>query len=208
MIALETPKMFRKKRRSANVPEYLVYEIIDGKPCYYKGYRDVLAKTKTLEEITGRGVYLWVITEYLLRTLFAMPNKSKYHIATCRPVVHLDRYNNITGDVMLFDKRDLPSSSISFKYAAVPTLIHIGIDIAADTEDESDIIYLEKKTNKLLAFGTGKIIWIFTKSQRVLIATAANNWQWYNWTETLPLIDNVTFNIADYLKKEGIEVGE
>ena len=47
-----------------------------------------------------------------------------------------------------------------------------------------------------------KIIWIFTQSQRVLIATSANNWQWYDWSETLPLIDGATFSIADYLKAE------
>src|ERR1700678_1772832 len=78
MTAPDTPKIYRKKRRPAHIPEYLVYEIIDGLPYYYKGYRDVLNKTKTLEEIMGCSSYQWTILEYLLQLLFAMPGRSNY----------------------------------------------------------------------------------------------------------------------------------
>ncbi len=35
------------------IPDYLVYETIDGNPIYYKGFKDVLKKLKTPEEIMG-----------------------------------------------------------------------------------------------------------------------------------------------------------
>jgi hypothetical protein len=208
MIALDKPKIYRKKRRPTNVPEYLVYEIIDGKPYYYNGYKDVLNKTKTFEEIMGTSSYQWKILEYLLRLLFKNLNENVYSIATNEPGLHLDRRNNLAGDILVFDKQELPSAAISKKYAAVPALLHIEVDIAADLEEEPSIIYLEKKVNKLLAFGTKKIIWVFTKNKRILVATGVTNWQWHDWNETLPLIDEVDFNIAGYLKAEGIEVNE
>lgn len=46
------PKKEKKAKSSAQkIPDYLVYEISEGKPIYYKGYKDVINKTKTFEEI-------------------------------------------------------------------------------------------------------------------------------------------------------------
>ena len=43
----------KKPRRATtrSIPPALIYERWKGKPIYYKGYRDVLAGTKTLEEV-------------------------------------------------------------------------------------------------------------------------------------------------------------
>ena len=42
----------KKSRKSpTKVPNYLIYEVVKGEPIYYKGYKDVLNKTKTFEEI-------------------------------------------------------------------------------------------------------------------------------------------------------------
>ena len=46
-----TPKSTDKPKRK--IPDYLVYEVMDGKPIYYRGYQSVLNKTKTLEQIMG-----------------------------------------------------------------------------------------------------------------------------------------------------------
>ena len=43
--------LLQHKKKGDKIPEALIYEVMDGKPIYYKGYRDVLNKTKTLEEI-------------------------------------------------------------------------------------------------------------------------------------------------------------
>ena len=40
-----------KKMDKENIPDSLIYEVMDRQPIYYKGYRDVLNKTKTREEI-------------------------------------------------------------------------------------------------------------------------------------------------------------
>ena len=52
-VGIEQKKAVRKQNKPiVKVPEALVYEVVDGKPIYYKGYKDVLNKTKTFEEIT------------------------------------------------------------------------------------------------------------------------------------------------------------
>jgi hypothetical protein len=76
MIAQDTPEVQRQKSRPGKIPEYLVYEIIGGKPYYRKGYREVLNNTKTLEAIMGSSLYQWVIIEYLLRVLIGMPGST------------------------------------------------------------------------------------------------------------------------------------
>ena len=62
MVATKDP-IFRKKPVS-HVPRHLIYEIMDGKPIYYKGYWDVLSGKKTASEIMG---ITFNIGEYLTK---------------------------------------------------------------------------------------------------------------------------------------------
>ena len=39
--------------KTKDIPKNLIYEIMDGKPVYYAGFREVLSKQKTIEEIMG-----------------------------------------------------------------------------------------------------------------------------------------------------------
>jgi hypothetical protein len=64
MVALREPKPV--KRQPRNIPAYLVYEIMDGKPIYYHGYRDVLLNKKTFEEIIGASSLQSIIIYYLV----------------------------------------------------------------------------------------------------------------------------------------------
>jgi hypothetical protein len=58
----------KPKRRQANVPEYLIYEILGTQPLYYKGYRDVLEGLKKPADIMGcsdiQGVVVGVLFAY------------------------------------------------------------------------------------------------------------------------------------------------
>ncbi|MCY7327193.1 MAG: hypothetical protein LH618_01440, partial [Saprospiraceae bacterium] len=59
----EQPKSSPRKKRS--VPAYLVRETIDGIPFYYRGYRSVLNKTKTFDEIMGDSGLQLFLKNYL-----------------------------------------------------------------------------------------------------------------------------------------------
>ena len=60
-----------KPRKTRKVPDYLIYEIMDGQPLYRKGYKAVLNKSKTLEDIMGSSTLQSEIHMYINALLFA-----------------------------------------------------------------------------------------------------------------------------------------
>lgn len=58
-----------KRKRRKKIPDSLVREWIDGKPFYYKGYKDVLNKNKSLEDIIGSSTLQALIVTYLVMLL-------------------------------------------------------------------------------------------------------------------------------------------
>lgn len=47
----------QRTKKEKPVPEYLIYEMDEGTPIYYRGYKDVLNKKKTLEQIMGSSAF-------------------------------------------------------------------------------------------------------------------------------------------------------
>lgn len=50
------------------VPEALIYEMVDGQPIYYRGWREVLNNEKTLEQIMPSSL----LQAYLVGEIFAI----------------------------------------------------------------------------------------------------------------------------------------
>ncbi len=69
-MMIETAAIPVEKTLSEKIPDALVYEEMDGKPIYYRGYRDVLAKQKKPEEIMGCSDVQGVIISKVLRFLY------------------------------------------------------------------------------------------------------------------------------------------
>lgn len=79
------------RKKKEKIPDYLIYEIIDGKPFYRKGYKDVMNKTKTLEEIMGSNALQFIILQYLIRLIAKFDNEEKYYIANNEAGLHLGK---------------------------------------------------------------------------------------------------------------------
>ena len=79
MLIAEKPK---QRNRAKTIPKSLIYEVIDGKPLYYEGYKDVLANKKTSEEIMGASGLQSYIIYYLLKVLYAKLDDRKYRFLT------------------------------------------------------------------------------------------------------------------------------
>ncbi|TAD82034.1 MAG: Uma2 family endonuclease [Bacteroidetes bacterium] len=199
--ALTTPPRRRKK-----VPSYLVYEVMDGTPLYYKGYKDVLCNKKTPEEIMGASSLQAVLISYIMQTILQFLNTKVYRVLVSEPGLHIDHRNNLSGDLLIYHKQTLTPSKINTHYADVPAFIHIEVDIAADLNQGSDHEYVSKKINKLHAFGTHKVIWVFTASQKVLVAHAGQDWLWIDWNKTVEIMEGHGFCIGQYLAAEGITI--
>ncbi len=196
------------KHRKKEVPEYLIRDEIDGELFYYAGYQDVLNNKKTAEEIMGSStLQAWVIG-YILKIFYKQNLDEQYHAFTNEIGSHLGKKNNLSLDIGFFDKNVLTPAHINTKYATVPPVITVEVDIKIDVNQLTETDFVHKKTKKLLEKGVSKVIWIFTRSQRVLIATPEPDWLNVDWNRDIELLDGHTFNIAKALEEAGIKVEE
>jgi hypothetical protein len=186
------------------IPDYLICEIIDGKPLYYKGYKDVLRKKKTIEEIMGSSFLRAFIITFLMEVIIKGKLSENYEVLVSEPGLHIDNKNNVSGDILIYDKHTLTPDKINNQYVSVPATVHIEVDISIELEDLKDYQYVEKKINKLHAFKTRKVIWILTNIRKVMVAVPGQPWQMYDWQNEIELQDNITFNIGRYLHEKGV----
>ena len=189
-----------------NIPAALVYEVLDGKPVYYKGYREVLEQKKTIEEIMGSSNLQATITEYILMVLYRNLDLATFRILTNEVGLHLEKKNNLSGDILLYEKSVLPVTSADRRYIPIAPKIHIEVDIDADTEDfVSGESYVYAKTQKLLDFGTEKVIWVLSETRKVLLAQPDRDWQVIDWHKPVEVLEGTTIAVGAYLKEAGLE---
>lgn len=182
----------------------LIYEILNGKAVYYRGYKNVIDGTKTIEEIMGSSGLQALIIEYFLLYVLRSINLREYRLLTNEIGLHLNSNNNLAGDLAIFEKTKLPIAALDKHYLTIPPKIQIEVDINADVEQFETIDnYIYLKTDNLLNFGVEKVIWVLTNSKKVIVATKTKNWEIINWDKTIELIDGIEFNVGQYLKEEG-----
>jgi Uma2 family endonuclease len=201
MLIAAKPK---QRNKAKPIPESLIYEIIDGMPLYYEGYKEVLSNKKTSEEIMGASGLQSYIIFYLLKVLYSKLDDRKYIFLTNEIGTHIDKNNNLSGDVYIYEKAKLPPEKINTQYVDIAPKIAVEIDIRIDLSDEKDFGYVFTKTHKLLDFGVEKVFWIFTKHQKVMVATKDQDWLTKNWNQEIELLDGEYFNIGKFLADEGI----
>ncbi len=199
------PKQVARKRK---VPDFLIKEVIDGRNFYYKGYRQVLNHKKTLEEIMGWSGLQGIIVSYFTYLLMGDLDKKKYIVLPGETGNHLEFRNNLSLDVSVFEKTVLTPDKINTKYISVPAYCVIEIDVQAewDENDLTDLGYIDLKTKKLFEFGTKKLIWVLSKSKKVIVAEPQKHWEIIDWNEDIELIEGIQFNVGKHLEEEGIDV--
>ncbi len=192
--------------KSRKIPAALIYERLNGKDLYYKGYREVIKGVKTREEIMGSSSLQAAIVTYLLRLIFSEIDWKTFNVLTSEPGLHIDTGNNLSGDILIYENSVLTPDKINKKYATVPAFIHLEVDVRADMETMDDVEYISNKINRLFAFGTQKVIWVFTTSQRVLVATPNADWVWIDWDKDVEIMNSIFFSVGKFLDKQGIVV--
>jgi hypothetical protein len=189
-----------------NVPEALIYEVWDGKPIYYKGYRDVVAGKKTAAEIMSCSDFQGVLVSLLNFHLGNLIDRKTYLLATNEIGLHLQLNDNLANDVVIYEKAKL--GKLKGKFFDIPPKVAIEVDIKADTTDFADGAdgYVMRKAQKLLDFGVEKVVWIITGMQRVYVIDR-NDPTWYvvDWGQDITVLDGCTINIKRLLDEEEIE---
>ncbi len=197
----------KKEAKDKPIPSYLIKETIDGIPFYYKGFRSVLNKTKKPEDIMADSGLQVLIKNYLKKLLDKELDDSLFWVFVGEVGSHLDHRSNMGLDVAVYDKKSLPASKITTKYIDVTPKVVVEIDVRVELKEKDENIFEQfvlRKVRKLHSFGCEKIVWIFSKSKTVIVSTPGTTWQVLDWDNHVELLEGIQFNIAKYLKSEGI----
>ena len=191
------------------IPDYLIKETLDGIPVFYKGYKDVLNKTKTYEEIMADGLLQAIIKNWLQFLLNSNLDEEKYWVLAGEVGSHLSHKNNLAHDLTIFETNILTPDKIKNKYADFPAKVIIEIDAEVEYgESQSNEEYIHKKTQRVLEFGTEKVIWIFTQTKKIMVAEPEKDWRTFDWDRDVEVLDGVVFNIPKFLTKKRIVLPE
>lgn len=198
-------KVYGKKRK---VPDSLIKETINGVPFYFSGYKNVMNKTKTIEEIMADSTLQFYLKNVLQQFLLRYLDFKKYFVGSGELGAHIDSRNNLSLDFVIYDRTVLTPDKINTKYAEVAPKIVVEIDVKIEFEDNSETAFeafILPKVQKLFEFGTEKVIWIFSKNKTIVIANSTGDWKVQNWSTDFEIIEGINVNIAQILREFGID---
>lgn len=183
---------------TAQLPDALIYEMVDGKPIPYRGFQSVLRGEKTNEDIMGSSYLQAVIITELLLLLGRKLDQDIYQLMTNEVGLQFAPKSWRAVDLAVYRKEALQGIPLDNHYLSIaPELV-----IEVDTKAALDVIdnplgYYQTKTDHLLDFGVRKVVWIFTETRKILLAEANRPWTMLDWSEEIELFDNIRVNVAD-----------
>lgn len=199
---MSQPLTVGQKMNPVEIPDFLIREIINGVPYYYKGYREVLTHQKSLEDIMGSsGLQSYVIAK-LVEFLILNIDRKLYQVLYSELGLHISSNNNLSSDISIYEKSDL-KNKLNEKYLKIPPKIAIEVDAKIEVSEQSAYEYINLKTQKLLDFGVEKVIWVFTSSKKVLVATPNKDWLTKDWKREVSILES-TFSIEELIGEEDL----
>ncbi|MEY4902252.1 MAG: hypothetical protein RLZZ292_67 [Bacteroidota bacterium] len=196
---------FPEKKSIKKLPSYLIYEVMDGKPIYYRGYQGVLkAKTKVETIMGSSAIQAYIISILYEHLVFNIPKI--YRLMTGEMGIHLATGSNFSLDMAIYEKSYFIKNPPNDKYTTHPPKVVIEIDTKADFTDSDEEVYYQSKTQKLLDAGVEQIIWFYTKNQKVMISKRGEKrWIISDWSEEVTIFEH-TFSLKQLLEEEGIDI--
>ncbi|WP_293685220.1 MULTISPECIES: Uma2 family endonuclease [unclassified Spirosoma] len=185
----------QKQRRveRARLLKSLVYEMWAGKPVYYAGYDDVLKGVKTVEQVMSSSILQSLLVSRLIVHLSTVLDMDVYAVLGNELGIQFGKGDWRACDVAIFELSALEGQDET-KYAWVPPKVAIEVDTKASlSQFDSEFDYYEQKTTKLLQFGVEKVIWLFTKSHKVLIAEPGKDWLIRDWSQVVEVLPDCQF---------------
>ncbi|AEE50167.1 Uma2 family endonuclease [Haliscomenobacter hydrossis] len=185
------------------IPEALIYEMVDGKPIYYRGWREVLNHEKTIEQVMASSL----LQGYLVGEIYAalhLQMRKQYILTTNETGLKFEKNDWRAADIAIFPKNTL--TSLYNKYANERPSIVIEVDTKADAENLAT--YYRDKTKHLHSQGIPKVIWVYTETEQIMVAEPNKHWEIFDWTETVEVVDGVGFNVAEIIAEFGRDFNE
>ncbi len=208
---MPTQLIEKEKVKTPFISTDFIYEEMDGKPIYYKGYQETLKKNLDAETIMGaseiQSLIIACIVEFLNVRFY--PQKI-YKTLYSELGMHLSMGNNLSADIAIYERERLKKYDFKGKYIEIAPKIIIEVDVQADMTDfTSTFDYIETKTEKLLEFGAEKVFWVLSQNKKVMIfslsaSTKKLDWKIVDWEEEITILENCTFSVEKLIKEDGI----
>jgi Uma2 family endonuclease len=187
---------------SPPVPNALIYEVLNGKPLYYKGYKGVVEGVSTIESVMGSSDLQGAMVSLLNAVIWNGIDRSKYRTVSNETGLQLGKGNHVSVDIGLFERSLVPI--LTGKYFDVPPKVVIEIDIRIDLDVIHEWDYVTQKTRGMFQFGVQRVLWIMTKSRQVLVALPGQDWLITDLTKDVLIIDDFSLNIQQVLDEDGL----
>ena len=185
------------------IPPALIYEVLNGRPLYYRGYTEVIEKNLNPEHVMGSGSLQSLIVSLIHAFIMNNRDKKKYMPFTNEAGVHIELNDNLSCDVAIYEKGTF---DITTKYFDVPPKIVIEVDIKIDLSEfhGQEYDYVAEKTQRLFDFSVEQVFWVFSKSRRVLVCLPGQDWIFTDWSNDISVMDDCVLNVKRLLDEEEI----
>ncbi|MBO0950034.1 Uma2 family endonuclease [Fibrella forsythiae] len=184
------------------IPNALLYEVLNGKPLYYRGYKDVLAGVSTIESVMGSSDLQGSIVSLLNAVIWNGIDRSKYRTVSNETGLQLGKGDYVSVDIGIFEKSLVPV--LKGRYFDVPPSVVVEVDIKIDLDVVHEWDYVAQKTRELFQFGVQRVLWIMTKSRQVLVAAPGQDWLITDLTKDVLIIDEFSLNIQQVFDEDGL----
>lgn len=194
---IEAPSSRATAASDVLVPEALIYEMVNGKPIYYRGWQYVLRGEKTIEQVMASSL----LQSFLVNEVAFQLNlnlRKKYMIVTNEAGLTFNKGDWRAADIALLPLDVMKMVKLDNHYIKQKPDIVIEIDTKADAS-ELPMYYLDK-TKHLHKNGIPKVIWIYTETQQIMVAEIGKKWEIFDWSETVDVTEDCSFCVKDLLE--------
>lgn len=198
--------ILEETKKEVIIPEQLVYEELNGRKLYRKGYKNVINQSKTIEEIMGCSSLQGTIVSVLLSFLYRNIEDLGYEIITNEIGLHVSLGNNLSSDIIIYNHDDFIQYRVDEHYFDVAPKMVIEVDVKIDLEKNSDVDYIAEKTQTLFDFGVKRVIWVFTAKRKVVLAEPNQDWIIRDWTKDFDIIEGHAINLMAMIEKKGYKI--
>jgi hypothetical protein len=195
----EKIKNVKSSQKIKEIPDYLVYEILDDKKIYYRNYKKVLSGELPAEAVRSSTILMSWIISAIGKLLALNINTKKYKVLLSGVGYYYKADNWLILDLAIMNREKYKKPLGT--YLKVPPDVVIEVDTKADLS-EIGSEYFMIKTDRLLKSGVKKVIWIFTDVKKIQIAENNKPWLIVNFDYEFEIIDGIKMNLEKLLKEE------
>lgn len=189
-------------KKTENIPESFIYEMVRGTPVYYKRSEIISESDSSVGEVMGSSFLQAQLVAIIVGILFGKLDLNKYVITTNETGFRYAENSFRALDIAVFEREKVTKELLSEEYVKTAPEIVIEVDIKADLNPHGDMMYyMNKKTEDLLNAGVKKLIWIMTRSKKVMIAKQGKPWILAGWDYNIALTDKLSINMKHILDR-------